>query len=62
MLECRNEPARTWVSGTRRSHLGGGSGVVPLMAMLRLAHQNAGQSLAHLVVSAHRLSSSTPTG
>ena len=31
--------------------IGGGSGVVPLMAMLRLARRVPGQSLAHLIVS-----------
>ena len=32
--------------------IGGGSGVVPLMAMLRLARRQPNQSLAHLLVSA----------
>jgi ferredoxin-NADP reductase len=31
--------------------IGGGSGVVPLMSMLRLARREPGQSLAHLLVS-----------
>src|SRR4029079_10039604 len=31
--------------------IGGGSGVVPLMSMLRLARRQHGQSLAHLLLS-----------
>ena len=41
-----------WDGSTRALLIGGGSGVVPLMAMLRLARRQPGQSLAHLLVSA----------
>jgi ferredoxin-NADP reductase len=41
-----------WDGSTPALLIGGGSGVVPLMAMLRLARQQPQQSLAHLLVSA----------
>jgi ferredoxin-NADP reductase len=41
-----------WDGSTPALLIGGGSGVVPLMAMLRLARRQPQQSLAHLVVSA----------
>jgi ferredoxin-NADP reductase len=41
-----------WDGTTSALLVGGGSGVVPLMAMLRLARRVGGQSIAHLVVSA----------
>jgi ferredoxin-NADP reductase len=40
-----------WDGTTPVLLLGGGSGIVPLMAMLRLARRTATQTLAHLVVS-----------
>jgi ferredoxin-NADP reductase len=40
-----------WEGATPALLVGGGSGVVPLMAMLRLARQAPNQSLAHLLVS-----------
>lgn len=40
-----------WDGTTPALLIGGGSGVVPLMAMLRLARRTPRQSLAHLVVS-----------
>jgi len=40
-----------WDGSTPALLVGGGSGVVPLMAMLRLARRQPGQSLAHLLVS-----------
>ena len=40
-----------WDGTTPAVLLGGGSGVVPLMAMLRLARRTPAQSLAHLIVS-----------
>ena len=40
-----------WDGTTPAVLVGGGSGVVPLMAMLRLARQAPHQSIAHLVVS-----------
>src|SRR5438105_6257911 len=41
-----------WEGTTPALLIGGGSGVVPLMAMLRLARRTPNQSLAHLIVSA----------
>jgi ferredoxin-NADP reductase len=41
-----------WDGSSRALLIGGGSGVVPLMAMLRLARRQPEQSLAHLLVSA----------
>jgi ferredoxin-NADP reductase len=41
-----------WDGATPAGLIGGGSGVVPLMAMLRLARRTPHQSLAHLIVSA----------
>ena len=46
-----------WDGTTPALLVGGGSGIVPLMAMLRLARRVRGQSIAHLVVSAR-----TPQG
>ena len=43
-----------WDGTTRALLLGGGSGVVPLMAMLRLARRAPINALAHLVVSVRR--------
>lgn len=40
-----------WSGTTPALLVGGGSGVVPLMAMLRLARRTPNQALAHLVVS-----------
>ena len=40
-----------WDGSTPALLIGGGSGVVPLMAMLRLARRQPQQSLAHLLVS-----------
>jgi len=40
-----------WPGTTPAVLIGGGSGVVPLMAMLRLARRTGGPSLAHLLVS-----------
>jgi ferredoxin-NADP reductase len=40
-----------WRGDTPALLLGGGSGVVPLMAMLRLAHQEGRTQLVHLIVS-----------
>jgi ferredoxin-NADP reductase len=40
-----------WDGTTPALLLGGGSGIVPLMAMLRLARRSATHTLAHLVVS-----------
>jgi ferredoxin-NADP reductase len=40
-----------WNGSTPALLIGGGSGVVPLMAMLRVARQHPQQSLAHLLVS-----------
>jgi ferredoxin-NADP reductase len=41
-----------WDGSTPALLIGGGSGVVPVMAMLRLARRQPQQSLAHLLVSA----------
>ena len=41
-----------WEGSTPAVLIGGGSGVVPLMAMLRLARRRPQQSLVHLVASA----------
>ena len=43
-----------WEGTTPALLIGGGSGVVPLMAMLRLARRQPQQSLAHLLVSARQ--------
>jgi len=43
-----------WDGDTRALLVGGGSGVVPLMAMLRLARRTGRTDLLHLVVSARR--------
>ncbi len=43
-----------WPGDTPAVLVGGGSGVVPLMAMLRLARQSGRSELVHLVVSARR--------
>jgi ferredoxin-NADP reductase len=40
-----------WDGSTPALLIGGGSGIVPLMAMLRLARRRSPQSLAHLLVS-----------
>jgi ferredoxin-NADP reductase len=40
-----------WDGSTPALLIGGGTGIVPVMAMLRLARRNLNQSLAHLVVS-----------
>jgi ferredoxin-NADP reductase len=40
-----------WAGATPALLIGGGSGVVPLMAMLRLARRTPQQTLAHLLVS-----------
>jgi ferredoxin-NADP reductase len=40
-----------WRGDTPALLLGGGSGVVPVMAMLRLAHRTGKSDLAHLIVS-----------
>ena len=44
-----------WNATTPALLVGGGSGVVPLMAMLRLARRTPNQALAHLVVSVRTL-------
>jgi ferredoxin-NADP reductase len=41
----------TWGGSTPALLIGGGTGIVPVMAMLRLARRTPNQSLAHLVVS-----------
>jgi ferredoxin-NADP reductase len=40
-----------WDGSTPALLIGGGTGIVPVMAMLRLARRSPGKSLAHLVVS-----------
>ena len=40
-----------WPGDAPALFVGGGSGIVPLMAMLRLARRTPGQQLAHLVAS-----------
>jgi ferredoxin-NADP reductase len=54
MLELRGPIGGwfVWDGSTPALLIGGGSGVVPLMAMLRLARRQPQQSLAHLLVSA----------
>jgi ferredoxin-NADP reductase len=43
-----------WDAGTPALLVGGGSGIVPLMAMLRLARRTGNEALAHLAVSVRR--------
>jgi ferredoxin-NADP reductase len=54
MLELRGPIGGwfVWDGSTPALLIGGGSGVVPLMAMLRLARRQPQQSIAHLLVSA----------